>query len=93
MATSRFRQLWWSYLERIVLRSPSSSGVGSRPISCSIWREIRLSLLIVCITPAMQRVMPVMRLSLRRRRLHRVLVEKVHDQWPGPAKIVGVAHV
>ncbi|MCY1551702.1 hypothetical protein D9M68_880480 [compost metagenome] len=31
------------------MRSPSSSGVGSRPISCSIWREIRLSLLIVSI--------------------------------------------
>ena len=27
----------------------SSSGVGSRPISCSIWREMRLSLLIVSI--------------------------------------------
>jgi len=27
----------------------SSSGVGSRPISCSIWREMRFSLLIVSI--------------------------------------------
>lgn len=31
------------------MRSPSSSGVGSRPISWSIWREMRLSLLIVSI--------------------------------------------
>ena len=30
-------------------RSASSSGVGSRPISCSIWREVRTSLLIVSI--------------------------------------------
>src|SRR5487761_2692137 len=29
--------------------SASSSGVGSRPISCSIWREVRTSLLIVSI--------------------------------------------
>ena len=33
----------------ISIRSASSSGVGSRPISCSIWREIRLSLLMVSI--------------------------------------------
>ena len=30
-------------------RSASSSGVGSRPISCSIWREVRTSLLMVSI--------------------------------------------
>jgi len=30
-------------------RSANSSGVGSRPISCSIWREVRTSLLIVSI--------------------------------------------
>jgi hypothetical protein len=29
--------------------SASSSGVGSRPISCSIWREVRTILLIVSI--------------------------------------------
>ena len=29
--------------------SASSSGVGSRPISCSIWREVRTSLLMVSI--------------------------------------------
>jgi len=29
------------------MRPASSSGVGSRPISCSICREIRFSLLIV----------------------------------------------
>ena len=29
--------------------SANSSGVGSRPISCSIWREVRTSLLIVSI--------------------------------------------
>jgi hypothetical protein len=29
--------------------SASSSGCGSRPISCSIWREVRTSLLIVSI--------------------------------------------
>ena len=33
----------------ISMRSPSSSGVGSRPISWSIWREMRFSLLIVSI--------------------------------------------
>ena len=29
--------------------APTSSGVGSRPISCSIWREVRTILLIVSI--------------------------------------------
>ena len=29
--------------------SESSSGVGSRPISCSIWREVRTILLMVSI--------------------------------------------
>lgn len=33
----------------ICIFSDNSSGVGSRPISCKIWREIRLSLLIVSI--------------------------------------------
>ncbi|CSA76072.1 Uncharacterised protein [Vibrio cholerae] len=33
----------------ICMRSANSSGSGSRPISCSIWREIRFSLLIVSI--------------------------------------------
>ena len=33
----------------ISMRSPSSSGVGSRPISCSICREMRFSLLMVSI--------------------------------------------
>ena len=30
-------------------RSPSSSGVGSRPISCKSWRDTRLILLMVSI--------------------------------------------
>jgi hypothetical protein len=36
--------------------SASSSGVGSRPISCSIWREVRTSLWIVSIMRSGMRI-------------------------------------